>query len=176
MELMNYPDHIDNIEEMHYIAQVTDEWATKLEKDVQELNDNIMVLTSDEEGCKRREAILGIVPLDTDTLDERRYRILLRWYDTYPYTENDLTERLTRLCPDGEFNLTVDYDQLTVDVKLGLTNKKNFAALKELLEELIPLHVYITTELLYNRWSTFASKTWAQMASKTWKQAKEDPA
>lgn len=172
--IIEYPAHVWNMEEIKALSAVIDKWITADCNELDSMDNNLFVLTSDLAGVKRRENILGISPLDSDTLEERRYKVLLKWYDTYPYTEADLNNRLTRLCTDGNYSLTIDSTAMTLEVKLGLSNKKNFTAMLELLEELVPLHIATTVSLLYNRNSTLSQFTHAQLAAYTHTQLRED--
>ena len=66
------------------------------------LNDSFIMYAS-ENGVKRWESIIGITPKDTDTLDERRFRILTKMNQELPYTMVKLKEVLTVICGEGNF-------------------------------------------------------------------------
>ena len=83
------PPHIEALQEIAEVNRITEIQLAKLEECINELRDNLLILTSRESGIARREKILKITPLDTDTLEERRFRVWLNWYDSYPYTEKD---------------------------------------------------------------------------------------
>ena len=173
-ETIEYPEVVTDVKEIKAVHDTTDTAMDKVGTEVDSLYGNLNVLTSDAVGISRREKILGISPLDTDTLAERIYKVWTLWYDTVPYTLYDLKQRLPRLCPDDGYTLTINYNDPSIDFKLGLTNKKNYAAVCALLEQLVPEHVFITTSLLYNTWSLFASKTWGSLESTTWQSMMED--
>jgi hypothetical protein len=176
-EMENYtqfPDYLLNMPEFEVLQTIQDKWTQKIVDAVESLEDNIFILTSDVDGVKRREGILDITPLDTDTLDERRYRILLQWYDTFPYTEYDLRDRLSRLCPNGDYILNIDLDLQKIEVRLGLSNKKNYAEMLALINELVPLQIIISATIKYNTWSKYASTKWSALASKTWNEIREE--
>lgn len=169
-----YPDHLAKIKEIDALTDIQNTWMQKILDMIVDLDSNIFVLTSDENGIKRREGILAITPLDTDTLEERRYRVWLKWYDTWPYTEYDLRDRLSRLCRDGNYELSIDVTGLTVTVKLGLTNKKNYAEMCKLIEELVPLQVVLNPSIIYNKYSQYTSKTHSQLHAYTHLQLREE--
>jgi hypothetical protein len=84
----------------------------RLTDEIDALEADLHILTSTERGIARRERILGIMPLDTDTIQERAYRVLVKWYDTYPYTRRDLIARLKRLVGDCEFTVNIGFQNI----------------------------------------------------------------
>ena len=55
---------------------------------------NEFILTADESGISRFEKILGILPLNEDTLESRRARVQSRWFNEIPYTMKALVLKL----------------------------------------------------------------------------------
>ncbi len=58
---------------------------------------NEFIVTADEYGIARFEALLGIRPDPGDGLEERRARLLYRWYTSYPYTWRMLLQKLASI-------------------------------------------------------------------------------
>ena len=174
LENIEYPIHVWNMKEMQAISGIIDEEASKIAALLDEQDANLMVSTSNEEGLSRREKILGITPLDTDTLEERRYKVLINWYDTYPYTQKDLETRLARICTDGKYSLEVNIEEQKVTCLLAVANTKNFVAVEKLLEDLVPLQIVIVVGNLYNKWKKYSNVTWSSLATTTWKSMRED--
>ena len=53
-------------------------------------------------GAKRWEKIMKITPKSSDTLEDRRFRIINRFLNKLPYTMRSLHQTLTTLCgPNG---------------------------------------------------------------------------
>ena len=59
---------------------------------------NQFVSDSSSIGIERMEKILGIIPKDTDTQDERKFRILVKLNEQLPYTLPVLEQQLKRMC------------------------------------------------------------------------------
>lgn len=72
--------------------------------------ENAFIDTADEYGIGRLEKMLGILPMDTDTLEIRRLRVKLRWNNTIPYTLRALKNKLAELV--GDTGYLVDASEL----------------------------------------------------------------
>lgn len=101
------------------------------------LVDEFFVRTASEYGVSRMEKILNIVPLATDTLDQRKEKLLWKMNLKLPYTIRFLKNILASIV--GEENRTVVMDNdirtLTVKIKDGLTD---MIQLRKDLEKIIP--------------------------------------
>lgn len=122
------------------------------------------ILTADESGLARWEQILEISPKGTDTLDDRRFKILTRINEELPYTLPQLRNILNMLCR-GEYK--ADQDAYRLIVRVGLLAKKQYDAVESLLDRVAPSNMKIDLSLLYNQHSTLARFTHAQLAAFT---------
>lgn len=91
---------------------------------VDDLLNNQFIKTAGNLGLSRWEKILGITPKGTDTLDDRRFRVLTRLNEELPYTLPQLRVILESLCGAG--NYSADVADYTLLVKVGVAAKKNF--------------------------------------------------
>lgn len=163
-----YPEHLQNMPEFRSISKATDRQIKKIESRMEEMQDNLIISTARESGISDREKILKIVPRDTDTLEERRYKVLLRWYDTFPYTENDLFARLDRICGPDQYELAINKQNNEVKCLVELTSKKMLSDIENLLDDILSLNVALSVGLRYNQWYKFERATWQQFKSYTW--------
>lgn len=69
---------------------------------------NAFIETADEYGISRFEKLLKIYPSKDDTLESRRLRVQVRWFDELPYTLITLLEKLIMLC--GKDNFTLEHN------------------------------------------------------------------
>ena len=72
------------------------------------LLDNQFVYTAGAYGLSRWESMLEIVPKATDTLEERRFRILVRLGELLPYTMTWLRTTLKSLCGQENFSVFME--------------------------------------------------------------------
>ncbi len=169
-----YPGHILNIREIRACLDVGDLAGQKLEDVCQELEDNLFVSTAQESGIARREKILGITPLDTESLEDRRLKVMLNWYDKPPYTIWTLRRRLDASLGEGNYVLKIDYENQTLECLIELTRKSMFKSVQDLLEELLPLDVIYKVELRYNQYLTLEKYTYEQLEALTYEQMRNE--
>lgn len=108
------------------------------------LFDDQFISTASETILAKWENHLGILPNATDTLDERRFRILAKINETPPYTERYLKNKLVELCSDGEFELEIDIPNYTVRVGVTLNSSANTETINAWLRELLPANLLLS--------------------------------
>ena len=114
--------------------------------------------TAGEYAIQRYEKIFGVAPQDTDTLDERRFKVLTRINTQLPFSVRRLRQQLATLC----------------GVKVALTAKRNQQAVEELLADIVPANMVCTTSLLYNQHADLTRFTHAQLALLTHFEIREE--
>lgn len=132
---------------------------------VNSLLDNQFLGTAGDLGLSRWEKILNITPKGTDTLDDRRFRILTRMNEEVPYTLPQLRMILENLC--GKDNYTVELEDATyiLTVKVGLSAKSNFYAVKELLQRMVPVNLSVNLLQMYTPHTQLSRFTHKQLSA-----------
>lgn len=102
-------------------------------------------------GVKRWESMLGISPKGTDTLDERKFRILARLNQELPYTLNKLKEVLINLCGADGFTIDLQAARYHIEIKLAVGNHNNYQEVVNVLSKMIPANLTQYVSLLFNR-------------------------
>ena len=146
----------------------------RLNTAVDEVLDAQFVSTAGERGIERYEQIFSIVPQDTDTLDERRFRVLAKINAQLPFSIRRLRQQLATLCGDDGYKLEVNGGVYTLTVKVALTAKRNQQAVEELLADIVPANMVCTTSLLYNQHADLTRFTHAQLALLTLFEIREE--
>ena len=119
--------------------------------------------TAGEYAIQRYEKIFGVVPQDTDTLDERRFKVLTRINTQLPFSVRRLRQQLATLCGADGYKLELDGGKYTLTVKVALTAKRNQQAVEELLAGIVPANMVCTTSLLYNQHADLTRFTYASV-------------
>ena len=104
---LNIPPVIENIEEIKAIYDAEEKVGQQLENEIRDRDLDTCIRTSTEYGIARREKILKIQPQNTDSLEDRKFRVLTKWYDDCPYTNQDLINRLDNLLGNGNYTLVI---------------------------------------------------------------------
>ena len=94
---LEYPEIILEIDEIKAIYDAEEDVGTAVTKEIENTDLDIAISTATENGIARREKVMGIKAQDTDTINDRRFRVMIKWYDDYPYTLNDLLKRMDNL-------------------------------------------------------------------------------
>ena len=132
------------------------------------------ISTAGETAIARYEKIFGITPMDTDTLDERRFRVLAKINAQLPFSVRRLRQQLATLCGDDGYKLELDGGKYTLTVKVALTAKRNQQAVEELLADIVPANMVCITSLLYNQHADLTRFTHAQLALLTHFEIREE--
>ena len=130
--------------------------------------------TAGEYAIQRYEKIFGVVPQDTDTLDERRFKVLTRINTQLPFSVRRLRQQLSTLCGEDGYRMEIDGGRYTLTVKVALTAKRNQQAVEELLADIVPANMVCTTSLLYNQDADLTRFTHAQLALLTHFEIREE--
>lgn len=148
---LDFPEWLIDIPEIEFIFGLEEKFGTRYETALQEVENNIHIVTSKMSGIERREKILGITPLDTDSIEDRRFRVMARWNDTYPYTLPNLFARLNDLLGIGNYTLSIDYNEKVIICRLELTRKAMYKEVLDLMENIVPLGYALDIDLRYNQ-------------------------
>lgn len=166
--LLYLPDVFRDIREMkaHAVAQQPElekEWAA-----LEELYNDQFLYLMGESGVAQWEKMLKITPMETDTLEDRRFRVINRFNAQLPYTYNMLEYHLTQMCGPGGYTISYNADIWTLIVKIALTSKKQFDEILKLIEQMIPANLILDYDLLYNTYGNLSRFTHAQLAAYTY--------
>ena len=132
------------------------------------------ISTAGETAIARYEKIFGITPMDTDTLAERRFKVLAKINAQLPFSVRRLRQQLETLCGADGYKLELSGGKYTLTVKVALTAKRNQQAVEELLADIVPANMVCTTSLLYNQHADLARFTHAQLALLTHFEIREE--
>lgn len=141
---------------------------------VDDLLNNQFITTAGNLGLSRWEKILGITPKGTDTLDDRRFRVLTRLNEELPYTLPQLRVILGTLCGAGNYSAEVEEGTYQLVVKIGLAAKNNFSDVASLLDRVVPENMVVTLLQLYNTHGELGRFTHAQLSTFTHDQLRNE--
>lgn len=173
--LFDAPEIIRSIPDIKKIYEINADQEALLDASVNALFDDIFLETMDETKTARWEKMLSIIPLDTDTLSERRFRIQTRVLERMPYTYRVILRKLQTLCPNG-VDWTVDTEKQLIIVRVALASKNMRADMDELLDNVLPLNMEYTLIILYNTYAMLAKHTNVNLKQFTHQQMRDDTA
>lgn len=175
VDLISYlPEYLHGYKELGKTMEAQQAEIQKLEDIIEELKNNQFIISADEQGIKKYETMLGVIALDDDTLENRKFRVLSRWNNTIPYTVFTLREKLENLCGKDGYILKVMNKEYRVLVRVSLISKKNYRMVEEMLNEVIPANMVIDLSLLYNQHITLGKFTHRRLAAYTHSQIRNE--
>jgi hypothetical protein len=137
------------------------------------LNDQF-IMSASENGLKRWETNVGVIPKDTDTIEERRFRVLTRLNQELPYTLVKLKETLTTLCGEDQFRVDVQAAKYHISIKLALSSASNYQEVVNILSTIIPANMTQSVEIMFNAHSIFGRFKHSEMAAYTHNQLRSE--
>ncbi|MGL4790748.1 MAG: putative phage tail protein [Anaerotignaceae bacterium] len=153
--MANYMDYIPNIlkevREFKAIGESEQPQLNLIYEAIESVMSNQFIETAMEYGVARMEKVVRIIPKATDTLEERKFRLLTKYNEDTPYTMKKLKEVLNNLCGKTGYSLVINNNQFLLQVKVALTSKKNKLAVEEFLEGIVPMNMIFEVTLLYNQ-------------------------
>ncbi len=129
--------------------------------------DDFFIQDATENGVARWEYNVGLTPKGTETLEERKFRILTRINEQLPYTLVTLRQQLEALCGPEGYSVELKHTAYTLVIKVALTAKHNFDAVAELLARVVPANMVIQQILMYNQHKTLSEYAHAQLTAYT---------
>ncbi|BCN32061.1 putative phage tail protein [Anaeromicropila herbilytica] len=174
--LINYlPPILKEIKEFQVLMSDEDVEKEKLFTTVADLEANQYITSVTEDAISRYEKMLKLSSKDTETLEDRRFRVLAKYNKKLPYTRIRLADDLSTLCGKDGYSLSIDYEKHKLTVKVALTVKDMFQVVADYLETVVPLNMMIDLVLLYNTWNMVGEKlSWEKANTYTWEQLRED--
>ena len=174
-KLINYlPHFMQGSEELKTIMETEQVEVDRLWLDAENALADQFILEATENGVKRWESMLGISPKDTDSLDERKFRILTKLNQELPYTLRKLEQVMTNLCGNNMFSINVSAAEYHVEIKLGLANKNNYQEVVNVLQKMIPANMTQWVQIMYNGNNVLTRFTHAEMTAYTHEQLRNE--
>lgn len=165
---LEYPECVITIDEIKAVYDKGDIIEKMLFGHIEAADQDTNITTSTENGIKRREEILKVNPKDTESIEDRRFRILIKWYDSYPYTFRDLINRMDNLLGQGNYTIVIDNDTQEMMCRLELKKRAMYDEFVKLLETIVPLNIKMDIMLRYRQWLEYKNTTWKDLKAKTW--------
>lgn len=174
MQINYIPYVLKETDEFKALTSTLDYINANIEKDIADLKNNQYILDSTVGGIARYEKMVNVTPLDSDTLNDRRFRVMTKYNQQLPYTERSLRNLLDTLVGNNGYTLEIDHLSRRIIVRVELTAKSMFKTVGALLESYVPLNMIIDLSLLYNQYLTVEKLTHEQLEQFTQEQIREE--
>lgn len=167
-KLIDYlPAYMQEYEEMATIMEVEQPEVDSLWTATEAALMDQFVMDATEYGVSRWEKILKVSPKGTDTLDERKFRIIAMLNQQLPYTMRSLQQVLTQLCGADGYSVELTANEYHIEVKLAVGNHSNYDEVEKLLINMIPANLTRVVKLMFNQHETVGRFTHEQLGAFT---------
>lgn len=139
----------------------------RLYSNISEMLNDQFISTASVDIISKWEERLQIVPKATDTLEERRFRVLTKINDKPPYTFKYVENKLAELCGRDNFRLILDPNLYSLSVQLSNDSISNTETIVKWLEQLIPANIIFTVDRYRSRHIELSEFTHAELAAYT---------
>lgn len=117
------PNIYTDVTEMEVIVDVDDKLLDNEENILDDLENSQFIMTAPEHAIKEFEKLLNIYPLNTDSIEFRRIRVMNRLSMTPPFSLPYLREKLDNIIGVGKYSCYMDYDNYTLYVESSAINQ-----------------------------------------------------
>ena len=173
--LLNYlPPILHDKKEYIEIFKTEDVEVNKLFLNINSLFDNLFLESLNLQGVKRWEKILKITPKQSETLEDRRFRIITRYLTKLPYTKRSLHTILATLCGENGYKLNIDHKNFVIKVRVALRAKHKIDEVGFTLRKVVPANMILDIDLLYNNQKLLHALTHRHLAKFSYKGLREE--
>lgn len=137
---------MQSFKELREITRVEETHLNQIDEDVAQILNEAFIMDCSEYGIQKYESILGILPEITDSLEDRKARVLIRWNDSLPYTIRTLIEKLNSYCGVNNYDLVLDrLNDYEITIYTHFQLPTAIQELEATLDKMIPLNVHYET-------------------------------
>lgn len=140
-----------------------------------ELHQNFSLDLIDDKGIVEWEKIFGIVGVENQSIDDRRWTVKQRLWMHPPFTIRYLRQRLDSIIGENNYELTVYNNEYRIKLRAIRVAQTFDPEAIILIHRLKPAHIILEIEYIFNTWNDWHPYTWNQMHNSTWREAREVP-
>lgn len=175
VNLVEYlPNIIREVKEFKEISNTESPEINLLWKNFQNVFDDQFIETATENGVKRWEKILQIIPKASYTLEDRKFVILTRLNKQLPYTTRMLQQILRQLCGQDGYSMDLNENKYKLEIRIELSRKRVLEEVTSFVKRIVPANLILTLDLNYNKHRTFSGRTYEFLERYTHEQLKYD--
>jgi len=138
-----YPSVVKDTENFEEIAKVENPEFNLVNSKINDAFSDQFIFDATENGVKRWEKILKIYPLESDSLDMRKSRIILRINRKIPYTYRVLGKELATLFGEKNYNLKLQNNIYYLEITVKTFDFKLFNEVMREVEKIIPCNLIL---------------------------------
>lgn len=142
-KLIEYlPDFMQKFSEIKELMQAANVETDRIYPLIGKSLDEAFIEDCSEYGIRKYESCLHIIPDESETLETRKLRVLMRWYDYAPYTFRVLINKLNMICGVNNYDLQADLENYYFKVITELGVYGSVEELAYMYESILPENIF----------------------------------
>lgn len=117
---------------------------SKLYQRVRSLLNDQFITTCSVDTLVKWEKYLKLTPSPTETVEERRFRVLANFKDIPPYTRRYLIKQLNKLCGEGNWRWHERYNQFCLIIEVSVNSPTNKETIAKFVRDIVPANIEVT--------------------------------
>lgn len=138
-----WADVIGKTDEFKQIAIAINPEFNYLGECIRRILQDAFINDATDYGVKRWEKMLNIVPEKTDTLEDRKIRILTQLNIRLPYTWRVLEQMISSFVGEGNYTMKYINDYSKLIIRLKITSESQYGTVLGLLNNVVPQNIVI---------------------------------
>lgn len=136
------PRFMQNFSELKEFLRVTNNETDRISTQIGRILDEAFIMDCTEYGLRKYENLLHIIPADNESLETRKMRVLMRWYNYAPYTFRVLVNKLNMICGVNNYELQADLENYYFKVLTELGTYGSTDELAYIFESILPQNIF----------------------------------
>lgn len=136
------PRFMQNFSELKEFLRVTNNETDRIRTQIGRIHDEAFIMDCTEYGLRKYENLLHIIPADNESLETRKMRVLMRWYNYAPYAFRVLVNKLNMICGVNNYELQADLENYYFKLLTELGTYGSTDELAYIFESILPQNIY----------------------------------
>jgi len=137
------PRFMQDFSELKELLNITNGETDAINTQVGRILDEAFIDDCTEYGIKKYESICGILPADTDTLEERKARVKIKWNDSIPYTFIALIRKLNVYCGGADFyDIDANMEDYEISIFTHLSLSTTVQEVEKMIDRIMPANMH----------------------------------
>lgn len=150
--LIDYlPEHLKKFKELQEINRVLQTKIDAIAQSTDDIVNNCYISDCDANSIAHYERIYGITPELTDTLEQRKDRIVQKLSFSPINNINNLSRRVAEFCGDEEWTIAYEPQINKIEITTSFEESSRYVDFCEYIEATLPMNMYYTVTNDFNR-------------------------
>lgn len=133
------PRFMKNFSELKELMRVTNIESDRIYPLIGKCLDEAFIEDCSEYGIQKYERCLSLIPDESESLETRKMRVLMHWYNYAPYTFRTLVNKLNMIC--GVNNYDIDADMENYRISISIYGRADVLEVERYIDGILPQNI-----------------------------------